>query len=216
MAKQEIKLKNKAGVVNKASQTMKTQKAPKTPKAKTYKEAWGKLGSEARANYTTYDKFETAAMDYNTKKYGSTNPTAEGKKTKRDLKYNVFSKAGSTSEIKSEEDTTLGTDVKKVSVKKSAEAKTTTTGTAAKGHSAYDARQSARKDIVLGRTAQKLDRKATRKQNRANRIEKRNPGSAKAARMQNAATSFRAGSDNAVRRIADNKAAHEKGIWNKD
>ena len=52
----------------------------KSPVKKTYKEAYADAD---KTKYDTYEKFETAAKAYNTKKYGTTEPTKEAKELKR-------------------------------------------------------------------------------------------------------------------------------------
>ena len=74
------------------TQSQKNAEARKAGKAVSYKDAYADADKK---KYKTYEEFEKAAKDYNTKKYGTTNPTADSKKagkTKAQLAKDVADK----------------------------------------------------------------------------------------------------------------------------
>lgn len=78
------------------SQSEKNAETRKSGKAVSYKDAYADADKK---KYKTYEEFEKAAKSYNTKKYGTTNPTADSKKagkTKAQLAKDVADKKVTT------------------------------------------------------------------------------------------------------------------------
>ena len=148
------------------SQSEKNAETRKSGKAVSYKDAYADADKK---KYKTYEEFEKAAKSYNTKKYGTTNPTADSKKagkTKAQLAKDVAAKK---SETKPAAETTK--PVTEVKPKQTKAEKIT-----AKGDAKVEkikARKAKRAERKEARVEKRTERKANRAANKAARKESR-------------------------------------------
>lgn len=140
------------------TQSEKNAETRKSGKAVSYKDAYADADKK---KYDTYEKFEKAAKEYNTKKYGTTNPTADSKKagkTKAQLAKDVAAKNKPAETTKPAVETTKPAETTKP-VETKAEKIT------AKGD--------AKVERIKARKAKRTERKANRAANKAARKESR-------------------------------------------
>jgi len=145
------------------TQSEKNAETRKSGKAVSYKDAYADADKK---KYKTYEEFEKAAKSYNTKKYGTTNPTADSKKagkTKDQLAKDVASKKTETKP----------TETKKTETKSLTEAKPKQTKA-----EKITAKGDAKVEKIKERKAKRAERKADRVEKRAARKENRSANKA--------------------------------------
>ena len=183
--------KNKESILNAPkgkSQSEKNTEARKSGKAVSYKDAYADAD---KSKYKTYEEFEKAAKSYNTKKYGTTNPTADAKeagKTKEQLAKDVASKQTETPPTGTESTNTDSTNTKPTEtkaqeIKRKAGEKANEIAT----------RGNKRVERIKARKAKRAERKESRVENRAERKESRVEN--KAARQEGRAAKKEARQD---------------------
>jgi hypothetical protein len=156
-----VSLENKAGAINESYKETTTR-----PESTSYRKAYEE--ADAKSPQGDYEEWKARAEAWNIKKYGTTNPTKEGK---RDV-------------VKKEKVVTKDPDitVENKEVEAVGDTRTRTT------HSSYQTRQSGRKDIVEARQQNKMRRKADKKEARADRLKERaakaEKGSARKAKLE--------------------------------
>ena len=159
--------------IDDARQKVKNKKARDAGKAVSYKDAYADADKK---KYKTYEEFEKAAKDYNNKKYGTTNPTADAKKagkTKEQLAKDVEAKKSETKPAE-----TKPAETKEVTTDNKTETKPVETTKADK----IKSKAQTKADKITARKAKRAERKASRVERRAER--KENRAANKAARKE--------------------------------
>ena len=149
------------------TQSQKNAEARKAGKAVSYKDAYADADKK---KYKTYEEFEKAAKDYNTKKYGTTNPTADSKKagkTKAQLAKDVADKNKKITTT----NTGGGDDKEKVTNTGGDDKKVTKVDNAKKNLvDAKDEVKNVKSDIKQTRKAKRIQKRADKKADKAKRL----------------------------------------------
>ena len=144
-------------------QKRKNAETRKSGKAVSYKDAYADADKK---KYKTYEEFEKAAKSYNTKKYDSTNPTADAKKagkTKAQLAKDVADKKVTTTNTDTKVEETKVEPKDKVTVAKDNLKKTKKDNKVEKLEGRAEVAAAKGKDKKASRLTDKAERKATGK-----------------------------------------------------